>query len=126
VQLLELFVDVRGDSGVPDVCVDLTEAFDANTHRFHFRMVYVGGNNHSPSSDFGPDQFRRDLLAVGYIEHFFRDQTLAREVHLRHVGVAGSCRFFATPNNPGLAQLLNSFSGADYRFVSEIACHTLL
>ena len=82
VQLFQFFVDVRGNSGVADVGVDLAERLDADGHRFEFGMVDVGGDDHTAASDFIADEFWRQLLAVGDVLHLVGNQGLARVVHL--------------------------------------------
>ncbi len=92
VQLLQLLVDVRGDGRVADVGVDLAQRGHADRHRLQLGMVDVGGDDHAPARHFVAHQLRRELLALGHVEHLFRDQALARIVHLREVAVAGARR----------------------------------
>ena len=87
VQLFELFFNVRRDGRIPYVGVDLAERLDADRHRLQFRMVDVRRDDHAAASDFIAHQFRRDLLAVGDILHFFGDHALARVMHLGEVAV---------------------------------------
>ena len=65
VQLLEFFVDVRGDGRVADVGVDLAERGHADGHRLELGMVDVGGDDHPSTRDFVADQLGRELFACG-------------------------------------------------------------
>ncbi len=88
VQLSQFLVDVRGDGGIADVGVDLAQRGHADRHRLQLGMVDVGGDDHAPARHFVAHQLRRELFALGHVEHLFRDQTLAGIVHLREVAVA--------------------------------------
>src|SRR5580704_9661222 len=48
-------------------------------------MIDVGGNNHAAAGHFVAHEFRRELFAVGYVSHLFRDHTLAGIMHLREI-----------------------------------------
>ena len=87
VQLLQLFVDIRGHGGVADVGVDLAQRGHADAHRLQLGMVDVGGDDHAPARHLVAHQLGRELLALGHVEHFFRDQALAGVVHLREIAV---------------------------------------
>src|SRR6266478_7704595 len=101
VKFLELFIDVGACCGVADICVDLALCSDADGHRFEIAMVNIGGNDAAASRHFTADQFGLKALALGDELHLFRDDTLTREMHLRHIAIAvcrsGNCFSFLDP-----------------------------
>src|SRR5260370_16463802 len=103
VQFLKLFIIIRRDRAVTDVCVDLTKGLDANAHGLKFGMIDVRWNDHPTASNFVAYQFWGNLLALGTIQHFFSDYALPSVVHLREIAV-GVFRFPAldhlSPDKP--------------------------
>ena len=100
VELFQLFIDVGRDGGVADVGIDLAETLHADAHGFELGMIDIGGDDHPAGGDFVADQFGRNLLAIGHVEHLFGDQAFAGEMHLRHVGIAGAGCLFLTTDDP--------------------------
>ena len=111
VQLLQLLLHVRAHRRIADVGVDLAQRIHADAHRLQLGMVDVGRNDQLAFGNFGAHQLRRDLLALGHVQHLFGDQSFARKVHLGHVAVAAARRLFPPPRNPLLAQFRNSLGG---------------
>ena len=81
-ELVQLFVDVRGGSGVSNVGVDLALGCHADTHGLQVHVMNVGGDDHAAARYLGPDHFRSQPFPVRNVVHFFRDDSLAGIVHL--------------------------------------------
>ena len=64
-----------------------------------------------PEANFGAHRLRRELLALGHVQHLFRYQALACKMHLRHVAVAAAGSLRAAPGNPLRPQLGDSGAG---------------
>jgi len=96
-QLLQLFVNVRGRRRVPDVRVDLALERDADAHRLQRLVMKVRGNNRPPARHFAAHQFRLNLFAPRHVLHLFRDDALAGVVHLRNISCAVGRRCFLQP-----------------------------
>src|SRR5689334_795825 len=63
-------------------------------------MVDIGRDDHAPASDFIADELSRRLLLEGDELHLFGDYAFAREMHLRHIAVAGARGVSLTVRNP--------------------------
>ena len=87
-QFLELPFDIGDHGRIADVGVDLAVRCHADAHGLEVLVMDVGRDDHPPARDFGADQFRLDLLALGDVAHLLRDDALAGIVHLR----ADCCR----------------------------------
>ena len=59
--LFHFLADGRGDGGIADVRVDFHQEIAADNHRFHFRVVDVGGNDGAAAGDFLAHEFGRDF-----------------------------------------------------------------
>ncbi len=105
VQLLQLFIDIGRNGRVADIGVDLAQRSHADGHRFQFRMVDIGGDDHASGGDFVADELGGQLLALGDEHHLFGDQSLAGKVHLREIVVTGLRGFRPAAGNPLLAGL---------------------
>ena len=108
-QLLQLFVDVRGRRRVADVRVDLALERDADAHRLQRLVVDVRGNDRAAARHFAAHQLRLDLFAPRHVLHLFGDHALARVVHLRNVARPVRRRRFLQP-------LLNPSVSHSHRF----------
>ncbi len=102
VQLLQFFVDFRGDRRVADVGVDLAQRGHTDGHRLEFGMVDVRGNNHAAAGYFVAHEFGGDLLFVCDKRHFLGDYALAGVVHLRKIAVLTVPRARGQPLCAGL------------------------
>ena len=87
-ELFQLFVDVGGGGGIADVGVDFAAGGDADGHGLEIAVVDVGGDDAAAAGDFAADDFGIEFFALGDVLHFFGDDALAGEMHLRHVAVA--------------------------------------
>ena len=116
VELLQFFVDFRGDGRVADVGVDLAEAGDADCHGLEFGMVDVGGDDHASAGDFVADQLGCELLFVRDERHFFGDYAFAGVVHLGEVAVSvlslALCEPFRAGFRDGVAVAIRAIRGS--------------
>ena len=109
-ELPQLFIHIACQRRVADIGINLAQRLHPNRHRLQLRMVDIRRDDHRPLSNLAPHQFCGNLLFLGHIGHLFRNQSLTRKVHLRHILVARSCRL-------GLA-LYDPFGPARWYFVA--------
>ena len=84
-QLFELLSDLGGDRGIADIGVDLAAEGHADAHRFERAVMDIGGNDGAAAGHFAAHEFGFDLFAAGDVFHFFGDDAVAGEVHLRKI-----------------------------------------
>ncbi len=84
-QLLEFLGDLRSHRRIADIGVDLAAEGDADAHRLERAVMDIGGNNGAAAGHFAAHEFRLDLLPASDMFHFFSDDALTGEVHLRKI-----------------------------------------
>ena len=65
-------------------------------------MINIGRDNHAANADFVAHLLRGQLLAPGYILHFFRDQASTGIVHLGEIAIGILCLAARQPFKPRL------------------------
>ena len=91
-ELLDLFLDGRGDRRVPDVGVDLHREVPADDHRLELGMIDVRRDDRPPARDLAPHELGGHPLAQRDELHLLGDLPAARELHLRDHRAAAARR----------------------------------
>ena len=83
-ELLDLFLDRRGDGRVADVRVDLHQEVPADDHRLELGVIDVGRDDGAAARDLAADELGVEPFAQRDVLHLGRHHALARVVQLRH------------------------------------------
>src|SRR5579864_6226442 len=86
-ELPQFFIDIGRDRRVADIGVDFAKRRHPDAHRLEFRVIDVGRDDQASAGNLVAHQLRRQFFALGNVDHFLCNQTLARVVHLREVAV---------------------------------------
>ena len=137
-KLLQFIFNIGRHGGIDDHGVDLASSSDADTHRLEIEVVHVGGDDHSPTSDFIPDEFRFQLLPLCYVPHLPGNYSgtgvvdlrvilghfaahVVRSLHLRLYSGAGRLAdaIVAGLLNPSFGLLALAYRNRPMRFASK-------